>query len=116
MYAFDRWVQAPIAIDPSCRSFFMKPASRDYMSRADDMWGLYSIDAMFIALKTSIPTLNGYSALAPPGWSMSHAHEPGYLPAVGNWIAQNRLQGVCMLDIDARTMQPYATAPRSTAR
>ncbi len=110
--AFDDWVQAPLAIDPHCRSFFMKPASADYMSRTGDMWGLYSIDAMFIALKTGIPTLNGYSALLPPGWSMSHADDATYPQNVDEWIRQNDLTQVCILDIDARTMQPYAPPPK----
>ena len=110
MAAFDRWVEAPIAIDPGCRSFFMKGASADYMGRTGDMWGLYNIDAMFIASTTSIPTLNGYTAFEPRYWGLARPQESTYLAAVDNWIGLNNLHDVCALDIDARTMTPYVPA------
>lgn len=104
---FDNWVKAPINIDPTCRSFFVKGASPVYMSRSDNMWGLYAIDAMFIALDHDIPTLNGYSAWAPEHWQLANPQEPGYLRSVDDWIAAHHLAGVCQLDIDARTMTPH---------
>ena len=51
---FERWVAAPIAADPSCRSFFIKGASADYMARSFHMWALYNLDAAFIALDRRI--------------------------------------------------------------
>jgi hypothetical protein len=108
--AFNDWVRAPIAIERSCASFFIKGASADYMGRAGDMWGLYNIDTMFIALATSIPTLNGYSAWTPDGWGLAHPNESGYLEAVDRWIERYELRNVCALDIDARTMTPYVPA------
>ena len=110
--AYESWVAAPVAIDPGCRSFFMRGASADYMGRADDMWGLYNIDAMFIASMTGIPTLNGYSAWQPPHWGLARPQEPTYLAAVDDWIRLHNLQQVCALDIDARTMRPYVPAGR----
>ena len=68
---FDRWIGESIQVDPSCESFFMKAGSAEYTSRSDHMWTLYGIDAMFIALEHSIPTLNGYSAWFPEGWICS---------------------------------------------
>ncbi|HEY4671526.1 MAG TPA: hypothetical protein VIG78_05635, partial [Gemmatimonadaceae bacterium] len=38
---FRRWVEAPIDIDPACRSFYIKGASQQYMSRSENMWALY---------------------------------------------------------------------------
>jgi hypothetical protein len=105
--AFDRWVAAPIAIDPSCRSFLMAPASRAYESRADSLVGLYNLDAAFIALKYSLPTLNGYSAWSPEGWSLADPPHPFYMAAAREWIEAKHLTGVCQLDIDARRMTPY---------
>jgi len=104
---FDHWVSAPLDIDPSCRAFFIKGASEAYTSRYGDIWGLYGIDAMFISLQHSLPTLNGYSAWTPPEWSLANPLHPGYLPEVRRWIARNHLEGVCQLDIDARTMTPF---------
>jgi hypothetical protein len=105
---FDRWVAAPITIDPSCRSFVMSAASREYEARYNDLSGLYGIDAAFIALRTSIPTLNGYSAWSPEGWSLANPPHPFYLAALNAWMETNHLRNVCQLDIDARRMTPYA--------
>ena len=112
-HMYDRWVAAPIAIDPSCRSFFIKRASDEYMSRSTHMWSLYNVDAMFVAVNHALPTLNGYSAWAPDGWSLANPQEPGYAEAVDSWIARHQLQAVCEFDIDRRTMTPYQ---RSSAR
>ena len=107
---YARWVEPPIEIDPSCESFFIKGASDAYMSRSSNQWSLYNIDAMFISLRTSIPTLNGYSAWWPDGWRLSNPQTREYLTSVEQWIAQNGLRNVCALDIDALTMKRYVTA------
>ena len=102
---FTRWVEQPIDVDPSCRSFYIKPASSDYATRPDSAWTVYHLDAMFVAFEHSLPTLNGYSAWAPPAWAIGDPQEPGYLDAVRQWIERNRLVGVCELDIERRTMR-----------
>jgi hypothetical protein len=107
---YRRWVQAPIDVDASCQSFFIKGASDAYMSRSFHKWGLYAMDSMFISLDRSIPTLNGYSAWWPDRWGLADPHEPGYSEAVGQWIARHQLRDVCELDIEARTMKPYVPA------
>ena len=104
--AYDQWVAAPIAIDPSCRSFFIADASPEYAVRPGDPRIVYGIDAMFIALSHAVPALNGYSALVPPGWDLVNPEEPVYPERVRRWIATNRLTGVCELDLVARTMTP----------
>ena len=104
---FNEWVLGRIEVDPSCRSFFIKGASERYMSRSGHMWTLYAIDSTFIALKYSIPTLNGYSAWAPTGWHLANPQESDYMPAVNEWIAAHNLRDVCQLDIDARAMTRY---------
>lgn len=111
---FDTWVRAPIQVDPACASFFIKGASDDYMARADHMWSLYNVDAMFIALQLSLPTLNGYSAWMPDGWDLANPQQAGYLDAVDYWIRRHNLPNVCALDIDQRTMTPYTPAPGLT--
>jgi hypothetical protein len=104
---FNEWVLERIEVDPSCRSFFIKGASERYMSRSGHMWSLYAMDSMFIAMKHSIPTLNGYSAWTPTGWHLANPQESDYLTAVNQWIVGHNLRDVCQLDIDARTMTPY---------
>jgi hypothetical protein len=107
---FRRWVEAPIAVDPACRSFFVKGASSEYMSRSPHMWTLYGIDAMFVALRVSLPTLNGYSAWTPVGWNLLNPHEADYPDRVRQWIDRHHLIGVCAFDIDSRTMSPVGQA------
>jgi hypothetical protein len=75
------------------------------------MWSLYAIDAMFISLNHSIPTLNGYSAWWPDQWALANPQEPGYSGVVEQWIARHHLRDVCELDIEARTMRPFVPAP-----
>jgi hypothetical protein len=107
--AFRAAVDAPLQIDPSCRSFFIKAASETYMSRSAHMQILYGMDAAFIALEHGIPTLNGYSAWSPPGWGsgLANPQEAPYSDAVRDWVAHWHLEHVCVLDIEARTMVPY---------
>ncbi len=84
----------------------MKGASPEYMARFDNRWGQYAIDAGFIALRSGLPTLNGYSAWQPTGWNLANPQQPGYLAHVSDWIEQQRLTDVCELDIDRRVMRP----------
>ena len=109
---FQRWVEAPIAIDPSCQSFVMKPGSVTYSSRWDNKYILYGVDASFVALRHALPTLNGYSAWVPPGWHFTNPEAANYTDDVDKWIRQERIAGVCELDIDARRMTPYVSASR----
>jgi hypothetical protein len=102
---FRRWVEAPIDIDPACRSFYIKRASQEYMSRSPNMWALYAGDSMFIALEHGLPTLNGYSAWGPEGWELTNPQEPSYADRVREWIHRNSLKDVCELDVEARTMR-----------
>ncbi len=102
---YAQWIEAPIAVDPSCRSFVARVASPAYLERPGSAWSLYHLDAMWIALRHSVPTLNGYSAWNPTGWAIGNPHEPGYTDAVRDWSARHRLTGVCELDIEARTIR-----------
>jgi uncharacterized membrane protein YqaE (UPF0057 family) len=107
---FERWVAAPIAVDQACRGFYIKGASSTYMARTDNMWALYNIDAMFVAFKLGLPTLNGYSALMPGGWELNNPQEATYAGRVARWIGEHRLTGVCELDIETRVMRPAQAA------
>lgn len=104
---YDQWVDAPIDVDPSCRSFFIQRASDVYRMQLRDPWMLYGINATFVALKTSVPTLNGYSGRYPNDWHLFHPHNIDYDEEVDRWIRSHALQQVCVFDIDLRTMRPY---------
>ena len=102
---YRRWVESPIDIDPGCRSFFIEPASPEYMSRSEHRWALYSVDAMFISLNHRLPTLNGYSAWGPEGWNLMNPPDREYRERARAWMDDHHLAGVCGLDMDARTMR-----------
>ena len=104
---YARWVEAPVTRDPSCRSFVIKAASAAYGERPNNPWTTYPMDAMWVALRHSIPTLNGYSAWAPPGYAIGNPHDAGYKTAVDAWIKHRALTGVCGFDIETRTMTPW---------
>jgi hypothetical protein len=108
---FDRWVAAPITLDPSCRSFYMTGASPEYMSRSNHRWSQYGLDALFVSFRLGIPTLNGYSAWAPKGWHLHNPPETGYEQAVQEWIDRYGLTDVCELDIDERRMRRRSEVP-----
>ena len=104
---FERWVSAPIAIDPSCASFFIRGASPEYMSRSGHMGALYAGDAMFVAMQRGVPTLNGYGAWSPGDWQLANPQEDNYLDHVRDLIRLRGISNVCAFDIEARTMVPF---------
>lgn len=108
---FDQWMAAPVEVVPSCRSFFLRRASDAYRYKSPDSWMLYGIDATFIALKTGVPTLNGYSARYPNEWHLFHPYNADYDEEIDRWIARYRLRDVCVFDMDLRTMRPYVPRP-----
>jgi hypothetical protein len=105
---YDRWVAAPIAIDSSCQCFFIKQAAKEYRTRPNSTWTMYAMDAMFVSVNHSLPTLNGYSAWSPDGWTLANPDDQEYSEGVRRWIRRHNLSGVCELDIDRRTMTPYS--------
>ncbi|ATB29809.1 hypothetical protein [Melittangium boletus] len=51
-------------VGPGCQGFFYNP-----VGGTEPTWK-YQIDAMWAALERGVPTLNGYSGNAPPGWAL----------------------------------------------
>jgi hypothetical protein len=51
-------------VGPGCQSFLYSPAGG-----SEPSWK-YQLDAMWASLERGIPTLNGYSGNAPPGWAL----------------------------------------------
>jgi hypothetical protein len=57
------------------------------------------VDAMLLAYRFRIPTLNGNSTVYPPGWKITSPIDPKYMETVNDWIARNHLTKVCRLDL-----------------
>jgi hypothetical protein len=90
----DRLGKMPPA-PPSCRSVFLVPSQ----SSAHPI-GL-QIDAMFLAQRDNLPTVNGYSGLQPESWRLNIPQRPDYLRNLNDWLDRNGIaKGSCGADID----------------
>jgi hypothetical protein len=81
---------------PDCQAFLLRVANQpaNYLDENDAMW---------IALKTGLPTLNGSSGWSPPGWRLEDP-KIDYVAAARQWIVQKNLeQQVCVYDRSARS-------------
>jgi hypothetical protein len=78
-----------------CEAFFV-----EHPTEGRGLWVMQT-DAMGIAQHLGIPTLNGYSGLAPPGWELLGL--PGGAPyheAVGSWVEGTNIEArVCAFNL-----------------
>jgi hypothetical protein len=102
---YARWIASPVTIDPRCSSFYIKAASAND-PRHNTVWTTYALDAMFVSLNQGIPTINGYSAWNPSGWTLGNPTDPTYLAAVKQWAERHDLRNVCELDLHQRSIGP----------
>lgn len=108
-YGFDRrfveWRIARIAatVERSCRSFFLVSTGVASDHDLDD-------DAMWVALATGIPTVNGRSGAVPPGYALeratvaSPADRARLEGALASWRTRHALDAreVCWVEVDRR--------------
>lgn len=97
----------------SCRYFFVaKELPRDKIHPLYDDFYNAQIDAMLVAMRTGLPTINGVSTWLPPGWALQDVESPQYLSNVAAWIESRRLapQDACGLDLAAGrwAVNPFA--------
>jgi hypothetical protein len=77
-----------------CRVFAILPNTG---RRVD--WRIQQIDAMLIAMRDKIKTINGYSGYVAPGaWPLHDPFGKEYSVGINNWVQQNKLKDVCGLD------------------
>jgi len=120
--SFDRglldWRVARIAaqVPAGCRAFFLASSGRG-RSDAD-----VHDDAMWVALATGIPTVNGRSGNEPPGWGLADAHvasaeeRTALAERVDRWLAARGVDPgqVCRIEVD-RTRERAAWIERLRA-
>lgn len=82
----------------ACRTFFVVDTART-LPYYD-----YQLDAMLVAQRLSLPTVNGYTGHFPPGWALLDPSKPGYRAAVAEWANRHGLAGT-MCSLDLATMQ-----------
>lgn len=100
--------QARLGVVPAppsrCESFFIQQAA---VPRINGL--ALQIDAMLIAQRVAVPTINGYSGFNPPGWNLGNPSAPEYLDNIESWASANHLRQPCALQIFGKwTAAPLA--------
>lgn len=98
------------AIGSECRAFVFSPV------QGYGPYWKYQVDAMWASLEKKVPTLNGYSGSAPPGWQLglTNLHSPYDEMRVGaaiqSWVSQRGLDpaGVCWVRVGLQEGGPVA--------
>jgi hypothetical protein len=94
--------QARLGLVPSppfyCESFGLQEAVSARPSHPISL----AVDAMLIAERLAVPTVNGYSGFNPPGWRLSNPAGPDFLAVLGLWASQHHLRHLCVLEISRK--------------
>ena len=61
----------------------------------------HNVDAMFLAQRWRLPTINGFSTFNPPDWNFAAPYSADYDSRVMTYAAQHGLRGICRLDMRA---------------
>lgn len=93
---------SPIPSD--CKVFFVLPKHLHY-TKDTVFLNVYdhNVDAMFLAEKYGVRTVNGYSTFNPPTWDFSAYPFDTYKQRVYQYLKLNKIDsGVCSLDLDSK--------------
>jgi hypothetical protein len=70
------------------------------------------IDAMRLAQRFGIPTVNGYSGGNPPGWDLGQVWAPYYPERIRNWARDTGIAGpLCLYDATVKMWRDLGSAP-----
>jgi hypothetical protein len=70
------------------------------------------IDAMRMAQRFGIPTVNGYSGGNPPGWDFGNVWEGDYVDKLKTWSRNKGVTGpLCLYDASRKTWRDLGSAP-----
>jgi hypothetical protein len=97
-----RWLAEVPAPPAACRHFFIahQPGAPVHVVQ---------IDAMLVAHKVRLPTLNGYSGRFPSSWPLWQTDRADYEATVGAWArARNLAAGLCRYDATAKRWSAFA--------
>jgi hypothetical protein len=75
----------------------------------------HNVDAMIIAERVHLPTINGYASFNPPDWNFGSPTRPDYLLRVQQYTRTHKLKGVCQLDLSDKqwNLHPVYKATRT---
>ena len=97
----DSRLLARIPVVPStCRSFFVEGnVTYNMNSPLIEFFYAPTTEAMLVAARDHVPTLNGISTVSPSNWELMPPLGDKYIPAVKSWIDRYDLKNVCRLDL-----------------
>jgi len=93
---------------PRCASFYVVATRRNeplFINAERD--GLYphNVDAMFLAERWRVPTINGFASFNPPDWNFARPLDADYDARVIDYARRHDLHDLCRLDV--RQVQPW---------
>jgi len=87
-----------------CSSFYIvvaRPGEPVYMNPRLNTLYPHNVDAMFLAERWRVPTINGFSTFNPPDWDFARPDAPDYDLRVMAYAKRHRIGGLCRLDMRA---------------
>jgi hypothetical protein len=94
-----------------CTSFYVVAThASEPLFREPRLHRLYphNVDAMYLAERWLVPTINGFSTFNPPDWNFADPLAPDYDARVLAYARAHHLVGLCRLDV--RSPQPWRRA------
>ncbi|AJP74403.1 hypothetical protein TS85_09415 [Sphingomonas hengshuiensis] len=94
---------------PGCSAFYIvstRPGAPLYRDARLDALYPHNVDAMFLAERWRVPTINGFSTFTPPDWNFAAPLAPDYDARVRAYAQRHGLTGLCRLDM--RAAQPWS--------
>ncbi|WP_235364699.1 hypothetical protein [Sphingomonas sp. ERG5] len=97
---------------PACRVFYVvatRRAERFFGNESTDSLYPHNVDAMFLAERWRLPTINGFSTFNPPDWQFAYPLAADYDQRVATYAQNHKLRGLCRLDM--RETRPWKMMP-----
>ena len=85
----------------TCRVFYATTRRPGPVLYSDAMDATYSanVDAMLLAERFGVPTINGMASFVPSGWSLGAIDRPDYPDRVQAYLTRNHIDHACALDL-----------------
>ena len=94
-----------------CQAFFVSPARDQDSSTLVNAVYPHNVDAMMIAERVNLPTINGFASFNPSDWDFAYPNKPDYPVRIEKYAASHKLTALCRLDLATLQWQPNWRAP-----
>jgi len=93
---------------PDCASFYVVATRRHepmFLNPERNAIYPHNVDAMFLAERWRVPTINGFASFTPPDWKFASPLAADYQARVLAYARRHRLADLCRLDV--RQVRPW---------